>query len=214
MAEVVNTIDFALIDENIEAKRLTEPLTKPSVKQNPSIGIGYSEWDDIPTEQPPRVDWNKFTASTSTVTKGGGFDWSHYKPEDDDDFFKDIDDDPLDAISAATNIVNNYKNASWDDDYMAYDNKTSSSEGLTYYRNVPARDPWWEKIGDTKKSDIPSTGKWEETTLDDLYNMIVEVQTRVDTISSNLDDLTDTVKARYANMNKLINAIYARVSEL
>lgn len=210
MAEVVNTIDFALIDEDIEAKRLAEAVPKPVSKPNQSLG--HAEWDDIPAEQPSRIDWSKFPTSLSHgATKGGGFDWSHYKPEDDDDFFKDIDDDdPLDAIGA----VNNYKNSSWDDDYLSYDKKVSDVEDLTYYRNVPARDPWWETIGDTKKSDIMNAEKWEETTLDDLYNMIVEVQTRVDTISSNLDDLTDTVKAQYAAMSKMINAIYARVNKV
>jgi hypothetical protein len=199
MAEVLNELDFRAIDEAIEGKRLAG-----SVKTNiTSFVETKADWDEIPAEQPPKIDWAKINANKPTISSGGGFNWSHYQPEDEDAFFN-FDDDLPDT----TKKWDDGKIEKWiDDSYVSYKNSGNllpDKDDLSYYRNTPARDPWWDDVG--------KTTTYDETTLDDLYNMTVELQTRVDTMSSNVDDLTDMVKSQYKTMMKMINAIYQRVN--
>jgi hypothetical protein len=181
MAEVLNELDFRSVDEAIEAKRLIGPATSNIT----SFVETKSDWDEIPAEQPPRIDWTKINSKTPNA--GGGFDWSRYKSEEDDDFFN-FDDDPPD-------LVLNNKSEKWIDEESLHDD-------LSYYKNKPVRESWWDGIN---KNNV-------ETSLDDLYNMIVEVQTRVDTMSNNVEDLTDMVKSQYKTMMNMINAIYKKIN--
>jgi hypothetical protein len=113
----------------------------------------------------------------------GGFDWSRYKSED---AFFDFDDDLLDL----------------DDKNKKLDIEPLYDDGLSYYKNKPTHEHMW---GDINKNNV-------ETSLDDLYNMILEVQARVDTINHNVADLSDMIKIQFINMMNKINAIYKKVN--
>ena len=194
MAEVLNVLDFRIIDEDIEAKRLAGAPKSNVV----SFTETKAEWDDIPAEQPPKIDWAKINSNKPTISSGGGFDWSHYKPEDEDEFFN-FDDTQSKAWDDG-------KVEKWiDDSYVSY---KAPDDDLSYYRNTP-KHSWWDDVGKSKPT---TTTYYDETTMDDLYNMIVELQTRVDTMSSNVDDLNDMVKSQYKTMMHMINAIYKRVN--
>lgn len=198
MAEVLNELDFRIIDEDIEAKRLAIAPKLNVV----SFTETKADWDEIPAEQPPKIDWIKINSNKPTISSGGGFDWSRYKPDDEDEFFNF--DDTADVID--TDKWKDGKVEQWiDDSYISY---KAPDDDLSYYRNAP-KQSWWNDIG---KSKPDTTTYYDETSMDDLYNMIVELQTRVDTMSSNVDDLNDMIKSQYKTMMHMINAIYKRVN--
>jgi len=198
MAEVLTEIDFQLIDEDIQAKKLAE-----DIKTNIETFIEEkAEWDEIPAEKPPIIDWAKINANKPGISNGSGFDWSRYKRDDEDDFFNS----EIDLQDFESNSKTDDNEDYFVETYTSYNDikKKSNDDDFSYYRNTSSKNHWWDEIGKNKT--------YDDNTLADIYNMIAELQTRVDTMSSNIDDLADMVKSQYKTMMAVINAIYKRVN--
>ena len=159
MSEILNELDFKVIDEAIEHKRLN--ITIPTVSHS-VVGM-ISEWDNIPVEEPAAIFNSKYN-------------WSNYKPEDDKlkhDINKDLE--------------------TWDADYELFNPDDT-------YNNIW---PFDDLAEDVIKKDInPSID------LNDLYDMILALEIRLDKISLDMANLTDMVSSQYSSSMKMIKAIY------
>jgi hypothetical protein len=202
MAEVVNELDFASIDNAINTKRKTvlsklqqehealmqKPIDPPKPTPKPDVA---ADWDNIKAEQPPRqIDWAKaMTPATNYVVdaKSNGFDWSRYKSDEVDEFL------------------------TFDDDFDDIDEKLPPI--VSTYRGNSHASQWWDDID--RKSSTTASKKQDnwDVDVDDVYEILTEMRVRLDKVVSDVDDLTDTVKSQYSTMMKMIKSIHGMLSD-